>query len=513
MLFNSYEFIFLFLPVAFTVFYLIAGKNHNGALAWLALVSLFSYGYWSLYALPILIGSIIFNYSSALFLANSETRNRKLLLFFAITSNLLVLAFFKYSNFFIDNTNALRSLLGLATFDYLDVILPIGISFFTFTQMAFLMDSYHGKVKERNFLHYIAFVTFFPYIFSGPIIHHRQVMPQFSSHENSKLSSHKIMLGITIFVIGLSKKLLIADNLSSYANLLFDGTKMGEVPHFMISWLGSLAYTFQLYFDFSGYSDMAVGLALFFGVLIPINFNAPFKATNIIDFWQRWHISLTKYIGEYLYNPLTLRFTRLGFDRGPFIDTLYSLILPTIITFLIIGIWHGPSWTYVLFGGMHGLFLIINHLWRRLKPSQKKLNPIKTSLNWLITFLSVNASFVMFRSENISIAGEIYKGMLGINGLNLSENYSGAILKDIVKGIWQVENMPIETILQSFLLLLLGFALVLFFPSSSKYASLKQSDSKLFFVSSIWGPIALAFLFVLSVMQLGKTSQFLYFQF
>ena len=162
---------------------------------------------------------------------------------------------------------------------------------------------------------------------------------------------------------------------------------------------------------------------------------------------------------------------------------------------------------------MHGLFLIINHLWRRLRPSQKKLNPIKTSLNWLITFLSVNASFVMIRSENISIAGEIYKGMLGINGLKLSESYSGAILKAIVKGIWQVENMPIETILQSFLLLLLGFALVLLFPSSSKYASLKQSDSKLFFVSSIWGPIALAFLFVLSVMQLGKTSQFLYFQF
>ena len=513
MLFNSYEFIFLFLPVAFIVFYLIAGKNHSGALAWLAFVSLFSYGYWSLYALPILIGSIIFNYSLALCLANPDAKNRKLLLFFAITSNLLVLAFFKYSNFFIANTNALRSFLGFGTFDYLDVILPIGISFFTFTQMAYLMDSYQGKVKERNLLHYIAFVTFFPYIFSGPIIHHRQVMPQFSSHENSRLNVQKMMLGITIFTIGLSKKLLLADNFATFANLLFDGTKMGEVPHLMISWFGSLAYSFQLYFDFSGYSDMAVGLALFFGVLIPNNFNAPFKATNIIDFWQRWHISLTKYIGEYLYTPLALRFTRLGFGRGPFIDTLYSLIVPTMITFLIIGIWHGSNWTYVVFGGMHGLFLIINHLWRQLLPNTKKLSLIKTSLNWLITFLCVNASFVMFRSENISIAGEIYKGMLGLNGLNLGEYYSGNMVKEIVKGIWQVDNMPKETIIESFLLIFLGFIVVLVFPSSSKYTSSEQSDSKLFFVSSIWGPIVLAFLFLLSIMQLGKTSPFLYFQF
>ncbi|WP_397601952.1 MBOAT family O-acyltransferase [Silvanigrella sp.] len=271
MLFNSYQFIFVFLPLVFAIYYLISSKSHFGALVWLSMASLFFYGYWSLYSLPILASSICVNYYFGLKLSDINLKYRKYLLISSISLNLILLGYFKYANFFIENTNEFLHIIKLEPFQILNVVLPIGISFFTFTQIAYLVDSYQGKVKEKSFQQYVLFVSFFPHLIAGPIIHHKQMMPQFSDAKNFKINTEKISIGIILFTIGLAKKLLLADPLGSYADILFNGVKSGMSPKFMISWVGSFAYSFQLYFDFSGYSDMAVGLALLFGIWLPFN--------------------------------------------------------------------------------------------------------------------------------------------------------------------------------------------------------------------------------------------------
>lgn len=518
MLFNSYAFIFVFLPIAFAGYYLIAKKSHAGAIIWLAFVSLFFYGYWSLYSLPILVGSVCTNYWFGLQVSNQQSKHRKLMLVLALTFNLSLLAYFKYANFFIDNTNVLRSLLGLNPIQFLNIVLPIGISFFTFTQIAFIMDSYQDKVKERRFFDYLLFVTFFPHLIAGPVIHHRQVMPQFLDLDNFKINSEKIALGLVIFTMGLSKKLLLADPLGEYADILFNGVNAGLDPHFMISWMGSFAYSLQLYFDFSGYSDMAVGLSLLFGIWLPINFNAPFKATNIIDFWQRWHISLTKYIGEYLYTPITLKMMRVAQGKSAIAEIFLTLVFPTLLIFLILGLWHGPSWNYVIFGGMHGVFIVSNHLWRKIFPIARKKSSqffhVRAWLGWATTFIAVNFSFIMFRSDSLLVAGKIYKGILGLNnGFFTDTAITGNFLLAAFHGIWQYQLNIGQSTKESVILLLLGLFIVVFLPSTSNIATPAHSKYKELLTGRFFGAVFIAILFVMSVMQLGKTSPFLYFQF
>ena len=336
------------MPVVFGGFFLIAHKSHDGAIAWLSLASIFFYAYWSLYALPVMVISICVNYWLGLHLSNPSFKYRQPLLVLAITLNLLALGYFKYANFFIANTNALRSSMGMESLDSLNILLPIGISFFTFTQIAFLVDNYQDKVKERSFLQYVLFVSFFPHLLAGPVIHHKQMMPQFSDPKTFSLDHEKIKLGIAIFTIGLAKKVLIADSLSGTVDAFFTSLNQNLLPNFWASWIGAISYTLQIYFDFSGYSDMAVGLALFFGIWLPFNFNSPFKATSMIDFWQRWHMSLTKYINEYLYTPITLRLMRIGIGKTLVIETIYSLVMPTILVMLIVGLWHGANWTFMV---------------------------------------------------------------------------------------------------------------------------------------------------------------------
>jgi alginate O-acetyltransferase complex protein AlgI len=499
MLFNSYAFIFFFMPLAVIGYFLIAKKSHCASLTWLAAASLFFYGYWSLYSLPVLVLSILTNYWIGTNLAKAHLGNRKALLVGGVAANLLVLGYFKYMNFFIANLAPLQSAMGFPTFSHLDIILPIGISFFTFTQIAFLMDSFQGKVKEGNFLNYTLFVTFFPHLIAGPIIHHKQMMPQFEALKNYRFNWKLFALGITIFTLGLAKKLLIADPIAEYAEVLFDSVEKGGVkPQLFHSWVGSISYTFQLYFDFSGYSDMAVGLSMLFGIVLPINFNAPLKATNIIDFWQRWHISLTKYIGQYLYTPITLKFMRLGMNKSAFMEPIYSLIFPTLIIFLALGFWHGPSWTYVLFGGMHGIFIVINNLWRKVYPPLTTRNKNAFGhpnyVGWLLTFLAVNASLVMFRSDSVQTALEIYNGMIGMNGLHSTNiAYSARIAG---------------------LLLAAAFCIVLLLPSTATLTpETKKSPDNTHLLEKNWAPVLLGIIFVISVLQINKTSPFLYFQF
>ncbi len=468
MLFNSYQFIFVFLPLVFAIYYLISSKSHFGALVWLSMASLFFYGYWSLYSLPILASSICVNYYFGLKLSDINLKYRKYLLISSISLNLILLGYFKYANFFIENTNEFLHIIKLEPFQILNVVLPIGISFFTFTQIAYLVDSYQGKVKEKSFQQYVLFVSFFPHLIAGPIIHHKQMMPQFSDAKNFKINTEKISIGIILFTIGLAKKLLLADPLGSYADILFNGVKSGMSPKFMISWVGSFAYSFQLYFDFSGYSDMAVGLALLFGIWLPFNFNSPFKSTNIINFWQRWHISLTKYIGEYLHTPITLMMMRLSNGKSGIIDIICNLIFPTFLIFLILGFWHGPSWTYVLFGCMHGMYIVVNQLWKKAFPYKKSKSPmlfnIRSIFGWFVTFIAVNISFVMFRADSVSNAFQIYRVMLNPNEflLILHRIQIGSIF-DPLKGIWQSQLESNQSTLDSYILLIIGFIIVVFF--------------------------------------------------
>ena len=494
------------MPVVLAGYFLIARKSHQGALAWLAIASIFFYAYWSIKALPVLVVSICINYWFGTLLTKQELKYRQSILILAITANLVALGYCKYINFFIDNINDMRDLMELDPLDSISIFLPIGISFFTFTQIAFLIDNYQGKVKERNFIQYTLFVSFFPHLLAGPLLHHRQMMPQFSMPENFVIQKEKVVTGLLIFTIGLAKKLLIADTLNNYVSTFYNSLAQGFDPNFLASWTACLGYTFQLYFDFSGYSDMAVGTALLFGIWLPFNFNSPLRATSIIDFWQRWHITLTKYVGDYLYMPITLQFMRLGQHLPSVFGFIFSLVIPTVFVFLILGFWHGANWTYVVFGGMHGLYIVTNHLWRKVFPVLSKQNrnnqsyrAVKLASGWILTFLAVNIACVMFRSDSIPTAVMVYKGMLGLNGYSLG-------------------NMPnLQTWIFSLKIILLtmasAFLIIFSMPNTIRIASISE---KTFAGKSVQTFVSIVILIgiIYALLQLNfYESPFLYFQF
>ncbi|MEJ7686665.1 MAG: MBOAT family protein [Variovorax sp.] len=408
MLFNSHAFIFVYFPVVLLGFFLIGARNTRAAAGFLALASLFFYGWWSVEALPLLVGSICVNYWFGLRLTPApgrSDRQRKRLLIAALVLNLGVLAVFKYANFFVANVNEGLAAAGWTPIALLHIALPIGISFYTFTQIAFLVDCWQGKVQERRFVHYLLFVTYFPHLIAGPVLHHAQMMPQFANPATYRPDANKIALGLSIFVFGLAKKLLIGDPMGEYADLMFNGVHNGTAPSLYTAWFGVLAYTLQIYFDFSGYSDMAVGLSMCLGVRLPLNFNSPYKATNIIDFWRRWHISLSTFLRDYLYVPLG------GSRKGP-----ARRYLNLFLTMLLGGLWHGAAWTFVLWGALHGVFLMINHLWNAIVRRGRPAGAAQRVAGWILTFLCVMVAWVLFRAENLDAALSIYKGMLGMHG-------------------------------------------------------------------------------------------------
>jgi len=494
------------MPVVFAGFFLLAKISQRGAIGWLAMASIFFYAHWSILALPVLAISIITNYGFGTLISRPNLKHRKSVLVLAVVVNLSALGYYKYVNFFIDNINELRILLDLDPLDSVRVILPIGISFFTFTQIAFLIDSFHGEAKEPDFIQYTLFVSFFPHLLAGPLIHHKQMMPQFSITENSVIQLEKIVIGLSIFAIGLAKKLLIADTLNGYVSSFHDNLAQGANPNSAASWLATIAYTFQLYFDFSGYSDMAVGAALLFGIWLPFNFNSPFRATSIIDFWQRWHITLTKYVGDYLYTPITLKFMRMSQGLPLVLETFFSMVAPAVIIFLILGFWHGANWTFVVFGGMHGIYIAINHLWRKAFPLPSKKNKknqryktIKMLAAWALTFLAVNIALVMFRSDSVPTALTIYKGMLGFYGYSLGD------MPDIYT--WMARLKVTLSAVAA------GFFIIFFMPNTIRIASFSTKE---FLQKSV---VAYAFIVILiaiiyALLQVDfYESPFLYFQF
>ncbi|NJO77825.1 MAG: MBOAT family protein [Cyanobacteria bacterium RM1_2_2] len=408
MLFNSPEFIFLFLPLTLAIFFL--SVHSSAARITLVAASLFFYSWQNPANLPILLGSILLNYGISSVFLRTESKNRKFGLWIGIPANLFLLGYFKYANWLAASTNAWLD----ANLTVGELALPLGISFFTFQQIAYLVDAYHKKIVVGRFLDYIHFVTFFPYITAGPLLRYQQIVPQFFQPQTYQFQPQNLAIGITFFAVGLFKKMVIADSVAPYANQVFEIAATTPLT-LTEAWLGALAFTLQLYFDFSGYSDMAIGIARLFGITLPLNFNSPYKAQSIIDFWRRWHITLSNFLRDYLYIPL-------GGNRRE--GRRYANLM---ITMLVGGLWHGAGWTFFIWGGLHGLYLSINHLWRRWRLSFHQAGSHPTPTFWsqklgaLLTFAAVVVSWVFFRSTNVMMATSILKSMAGFNGISWGE--------------------------------------------------------------------------------------------
>jgi alginate O-acetyltransferase complex protein AlgI len=387
MLFNSYPFIFVFLPIALAGYFWLGRFSNLAPVWWLALASLAFYSVSNWQFVGLLLASVAFNYFIGWLLIAKQLRSttRFAVLTAGVAGDLLVLGTFKYAGFFAANLNALFS-----TGIVVNILLPVGISFYTFTQIAFLVDAYRGNVARYALPHYALFVTYFPHLIAGPILHHKDMIPQFESERTKRPDPRLILCGLIIFAIGLFKKTCLADGIQPLVAPAFGA----NYPSFDQAWIGALAYTFQLYFDFSGYSDMAIGISLMFGIFLPLNFNSPYKATSIIDFWRRWHMTLSQFLRDYLYIPL-------GGNRHGRVLRYVNLM----ITMLLGGLWHGAAWTFVVWGALHGAYLCVNHAWSNYGPAvAPRFTRVANAAAFALTFVSVVVAWVFFRADSISSA-------------------------------------------------------------------------------------------------------------
>ncbi|QJD31486.1 MBOAT family protein [Methylococcus geothermalis] len=518
MLFNSYGFILGYLPIVLGGFFLIARNSHRLAALWLAAASVFFYGWWNVKFVPLLLASIAFNYAIGYAIGHARvSSSARHLLAAGIVADLVLLGVFKYTHFFIGSIN---DFFGL-NIELARIVLPLGISFFTFTQIAYLVDVYRGIAREYDFIHYLLFVTYFPHLIAGPVLHHKQMMPQFASASIYRPQYSNMGIGLTLFTIGLAKKVLLADSFGQYADPVFAAAKDGFEPRFIMAWTGALAYTFQLYFDFSGYSDMAVGLSRMFGVQLPVNFNSPYKAWNVIEFWRRWHMTLSAFLRDYLYIPLG------GNRLGP-----VRRHVNLMITMLLGGLWHGANWTFVVWGGLHGFFLVSNHAWRalRLRLGIPLVEP--TGLGRMtgvaITFLCVVVAWVFFRAESLAAGLVIAKGCFGLSGLALSHRLEsiGEILRNdgvntgnsLVFTGWFEGNAALNLLggVKIAILVFTGSLLIWVFPNSQnlvlpEYRTARPILSHPRFMR--WLAITTGCMAAVALSSISKISAFLYYQF
>jgi alginate O-acetyltransferase complex protein AlgI len=476
MLFNSLEFIFVFLTLSFLVYFwlnhkrlVVAGKS------WLVLASLVFYAWWNVQYLPLILISILVNFAVGSALAKrlpAGPIKPEWLLAAGIVFNLGLLGYYKYADFFLGNLGRLVD----APIEPLGIVLPLAISFFTFTQVAYLVDSYRGKAREYDLLNYALFVTFFPHLIAGPVVHHREIMPQFAAVTNLARRYRNVLLGLMLFSVGLAKKVLIADTFAVWATAGFD---QAETLNFFEAWVTSLSYTFQIYFDFSGYTDMALGVALLFNIRMPFNFNSPYRATNIQDFWRRWHITLSRFLRDYLYIPLG------GSRRGG-----GRMLANLLVTFVLGGLWHGATWMFVLWGGLHGAAMVIHRIWQGMGLS---MPPV---LAWLLTFNFINLTWVFFRAHTLDDALKVLRGMSGLDAIGSLgprfESWTG-----LMDGRFEVG-----------LALLAALALVLLRRNSN---ALLLSGARPGFAAAV-GYGLLAAVSLLGLMA-SKYSEFIYFNF
>jgi alginate O-acetyltransferase complex protein AlgI len=512
MLFNSHQFLFQFLPPTLIGFFALGVLGRpRAALFWLLGASIYFYLSWRTEDLWILLGSIAFNYAmSALLVSGSlPPRYRKGVLVVGVVGNLTALAYFKYSAFFVAN---LGGLFGTA-WSVPALVLPLGISFYTFQQIAFLVEAWRGEFREPDLPRYCTVVTFFPHLIAGPIINYRAVIQQFRSPDFGRPREAMIAMGLTIFIMGMAKKVLLADSIAPQADYVFNAAAAGADVSLVEAWTGALAYTAQLYFDFSGYSDMAIGLALILGVRLPLNFNSPYKAENIADFWRRWHMTLSQFLRDYLYIPL-------GGNRCGPSRRLVNLML----TMVLGGLWHGAGWTFVIWGALHGFYLVVCHAWTTYfgakaphSSRQQRLSRISART---LTFVAVVFAWVFFRAPSLDSALIICKAMLGFNGLELPETLAGTPLGSLAAS-FGIEVASQELIPRRLWIALLACLLAIAFlaPNTQEWVGYSPSGPAhghpwmhRLALRPVHG-FAVGCLCFLLLTQLSAVTVFLYFQF
>lgn len=497
MLFNSPVFLFGFLPITLLIFFMLGRYSMPCARLWLAAASLFFYAWWNPPYLALLSASILFNYGVGYLLQFREQvswhlPSPKTILILGLTFNLGLLCYFKYSAFFVENLNAA---LG-ADFVLTHVALPLAISFFTFQKIAYLVDSYLGKVKETSFLNYVLFAAFFPQLIAGPIVHYSEIFPQFKKRETYRFQLDNFTDGMTLFLLGLAKKVVLADAFARYGDIVFNSAQAGAVVTAAPAWAGALSYTLQLYFDFSGYSDMAIGLAKMFNIELPLNFWSPYKAASVTDFWRRWHMTLSRFLRDYVYIPL-------GGNRHGEPKRYRNLFL----TMLVGGIWHGAGWTYVIWGALHGVALAANHLWHA-KTGFMRQNVLYRAAAYPLTLATVVIGWVVFRSPSLRAAEHVFSGMAGRNGAYLPDQVLAIVpgLRRIFGGMAQVPYLGDSTVMGSFellVMLVLGYAIVFLAPNLYQMTQRQRLAI-----------VTLSFAFTLQkIVFAGSISPFLYFQF
>jgi D-alanyl-lipoteichoic acid acyltransferase DltB (MBOAT superfamily) len=513
LLFNSVEFIFLFLPATLAA-YGVAGRlaGPPGARVILLAASVFFYCWWDIRFFPILFTSFLLNYVFGLCLASAKcpaSANRFIIT--GICLNLASLAYFKYIGLF---TEVLNQITG-AGLKAPVPLLPLGISFFTFHQITYLAHVYRERHAEKDAVRYGLFVAFFPQLLAGPITYAREMLPQFGDKTFGKIRTLDMAVGLSIFAIGLFKKVLLADSVAPYADQVFDASSKGAHPTFFEAWVGVIAYALQIYFDFSGYSDMAIGLARMFGIRLPLNFHSPYKATSIIEFWRRWHISLSRFLRDYLYVPL-------GGNRSGEARRLANLM----VTMLLGGLWHGAAWTFVVWGGLHGVYLIMNHAWRKIGfrlPVQR--------VDWffrLVTFVAVCVAWVFFRADSLHTAFGILRAMGGGNGVSvaLSLAHSWPSLASLMASIgFRLDALLLFPDHGGMLIIAACAGVAFLMPNTQQfigqfgnaldpYNHLGRSDQQRWQWQPTWQwGIACAIAIGASLLTFERTARFLYFQF
>jgi alginate O-acetyltransferase complex protein AlgI len=432
MLFNSLEFIFGFLPTTLALFFIIGMVSRTWALRWIIFTSLSFYFWWRPLNVLLIAPSILINFAFARALLRlgedeSQSGRSKIVLSLGLAFNIAFLGYFKYIDF---GRSVMNDIFG-ANLVLTHVILPLGISFITFQKIAFLIDVHARRVKSFTFQDYCLFVLFFPQLIAGPIVHYREMMPQFHS-ASCRFNKESFAVGLTLLSFGLFKKVILADHVANIATPIYNQAASGVNISLLMAWVAAIGFTLQIYFDFSGYTDMALGLARLFGIRLPQNFNSPLQASSIIDFWLRWHMTLTRFLTAYIYNPLTLWLTRRRMAGGrPLLAGhnttlgafLYLLMFPIVLTMLISGLWHGAGYGFVVWGLLHGVYLTINHAWRLIRPrfwsDQITYERFMQPMGWVLTFTSVAASMVFFRSSTITSAIDMISGLIGLNGIAL----------------------------------------------------------------------------------------------
>lgn len=524
MLFNSFEFIFLFWPITLIGFFALARYvptyRYLCSKLYLLVASLFFYGWWNPANLPLIAISIGCNYGIGSWLAraNAPQSLKRTMLALGVAANLGLIFYYKYAGFFVATVNHLTDL----DFNLGNIVLPLAISFFTLQQIAYLVDTYKGKAQASDLLSYCLFVCFFPQLIAGPIVHHNEIIQQFQRPSTYRFDPLKLSVGCFIFSLGLFKKAVLADRIAEFAELVFDAAAQGIPLSFFEAWVGALSYSIQLYLDFSGYTDMALGIAYSLGIYLPLNFNSPYKASSIIEFWRRWHITLSNFLRDYLYIPLGG--SRLSLRRRD---------LNLFLTLLLGGLWHGAAWNFVIWGGLQGIYLIINHRWRQccqqLKMQFKQFSPLSFRwLSWVITFLTILISWVLFRAKNLSTGLTIIGTMFGSQGISLPTQLNQVALLTSLENIGVkfdgLHNILHFSIDESVQLLISFWAVALLAPNTQQwmqqywYRNEQSCDRSPILQRLSWQPTIAwsllgAVIFSTGILHINRISEFLYFEF